>query len=191
MKSITEILCGAQPLFNFDFGNDRIFEEYLNDEHKEFLAILQVIEDCVKIEEKQPRMGRPPYFNFSFFRAFLAQSFFRLDTTKDLISRLKVDCNLRLICKFAKIPSKATFSRRFAQLAQDETSQKIHEKLICTALKDRLVMHICRDSTAIPVRSKPIKIKKSDENSKKKRGRPRKDEIRTEKPLKTIEKRAV
>ena len=49
-------------------------------------------------------------------------------------------------------------------------------------------MHICRDSTAIPVRSKPIKIKKSDENSKKKRGRPRKDEIRTEKPLKTIEK---
>lgn len=52
MKSITEILCGAQPLFNFDFGNDRIFEEYLNDEHKEFLAILQVIEDCVKIEEK-------------------------------------------------------------------------------------------------------------------------------------------
>lgn len=75
MKSITEILCGAQPLFNFDFGNDRIFEEYLNDEHKEFLAILQVIEDCVKIEEKQTRMGRPPYFNFSFFRAFLAQSF--------------------------------------------------------------------------------------------------------------------
>lgn len=52
-------------------------------------------------------------------------------------------------------------------------------------------MHICRDSTAIPVRSKPIKIKKSDENSKKKRGGPRKDEIRTEKPLKTIEKRTV
>lgn len=89
MKSITEILCGAQPLFNFDFGNDRIFEEYLNDEHKEFLAILQVIEDCVKIEEKQTRMGTAAIFQFQFFQGIPCPVIFQARYDKGFDKQIK------------------------------------------------------------------------------------------------------
>jgi hypothetical protein len=56
--------------------------------------------------------------------------------------------------------------------------------------KGRLVGHINRDSTAIPVRETPVN-KKADEmplkKTKQKRGRPRKGEIRPVKELSTIE----
>ena len=44
MKSITEILGGAQILFNISFDLQDCFEEYITEQHKAFLAMLRVDE---------------------------------------------------------------------------------------------------------------------------------------------------
>ncbi len=45
MKSVTEILGGAQILFGISFDLQDIFEEYLTEQHRTFLAMLRVIEE--------------------------------------------------------------------------------------------------------------------------------------------------
>ena len=53
-----------------------------------------------------------------------------------------------------KIPHESTFSRAFAEFAQMELPQFVHEALIRETQKDRLIGHIARDSTAIEVRER-------------------------------------
>jgi hypothetical protein len=61
MKSIIEILGGAQTLLGISFDLDTIFEERLSPEYKAFLALIGLI------EEKLPRKtGSPPYIFWSF-----------------------------------------------------------------------------------------------------------------------------
>jgi len=54
MKSITEILGGAQILFSFSYDPQECFEEYLSEEYRVFLGMLRVV------EEKVPSEGRIP-----------------------------------------------------------------------------------------------------------------------------------
>ena len=157
MKTITEILGGAQTLLPLTYELKECFLEYLTNDQKLFLAILQKIESVIEINERQTTMGLSAYPQKAFFRAFLAQSFFKLDTLKDLRSRLKVDANLRLLCGFKNVPSPPTFSRRHSSLAEEKLSEIAHENLIRGHLSDILVGHISRDSTAIAVRSKVVK----------------------------------
>jgi transposase len=193
MKTITEILGGAQTLLPVEYPLQECFPEYLNNNQKLFLAIIQRIESSITIQEGHSNKGRPAYPNICFFRAFLAQSFFKLDTMEDLRSRLHVDGNLRILCGFQKVPSLPTFSRRHSLLAEKGTSQTAHEHMIKENLASSMIGHISRDSTAIAVRSKVVKAKKEISRStekKYKRGRPRKDEVRPEKPLQRIAKQA-
>ena len=53
--------------------------------------------------------------------------------------------------------------------------------LIKTHYKDEIVGHNSRDSTAINAREKPLK-KEKVEHSPKKKGRPKKDEVRIKEP---------
>jgi hypothetical protein len=189
MKTITEILGGGQTLLPINYDIQKCFPELLNTKHKLFLAVLQKIESSVSIHERQTNKGRPAYPYICFFRAFLAQAFFKLDTMEDLRSRLATDENLRILCGFHKIPSLPTFSRRHTLLSETGISKIAHEHMITSNLNGTIVGHISRDSTAIAVRSKVIKASKVLNRSNKrkyKRGRPRKNEVRPEKPLQRL-----
>lgn len=115
-----------------------------------------------------------------------------METTTDLICRLKSDTNLRLICGFSdkKGLSGASFSRRNALFAEEKLAETLHEQVVTATLADSIVGDINRDSTAIATREKPINKKKDAEIKPKKRGRPKKGEKRT-KELTVIEKQAT
>ncbi len=55
----------------------------------------------------------------------------------------------------AAIPSEATFSRAFSDFADSALPSRLHEALIDKTLRDHLVGHVSRDSTAILGREKP------------------------------------
>ncbi len=81
--------------------------------------------------------------------------------------------------RFSKIPSEATFSRRFDKLAQSHQMEQAINSMAKKYYKNHIVGHISRDSTAITAREKPVNKKKTIKNNKtkRKRGRPKKGEI--------------
>ena len=89
MKSVTEILGGAQILFPISFEIQDIFEEYLSEEHRAFLAMLSVIEEHIpQLERIYKGKGRKPHQDMPIVRAFLAKAFMRIDTCSALLQRL-------------------------------------------------------------------------------------------------------
>ena len=138
--------------------------------------------------------GRPAECRLSFFRAFLAKSVFNLPTTVALIDRLQCDVVLRRICGYEKcsqIPSESSFSRAFAEFAEYDIVNRVHENVIKNYLSEELILHIARDATAIEAREKITK--KPDTvieiaAEKKKLGRPKKGEERPKKPETRLEK---
>jgi hypothetical protein len=181
MKSITEILGGAQILLGVAYELQDHFEEYLTTDHRAFLALLRVVEEQLPpVERIGSGMGRPAYEHVPFFRAFLAQSFFRIASIEALKNRLLTDPNLRRICGFSEVPSLATFSRRFAEFAAQPVATMTLNGMVTQYHAGRIVGHISRDSTAIPAREKPVN-KKRDVTiptcPKRKRGRPRKGDV--------------
>lgn len=192
MKSLTEILGGAQILLPVSFNAQECFEEYLNTEQRTFLAILRLVEEYVPpYESERSTMGRPAYEMGPFLRAFLARSLFRIPTTDDLRKRLMADPNLRQMVGFRKIPSAATFSRRMAVLAATPMITRALNDMTAQYHEGRIVGHISRDSTAIPVREKPANKKRDvalTPEPKRKRGRPRKGDSRPAKKLRRLER---
>jgi hypothetical protein len=190
MKTLTEILGGAQILFGLSFDVQECFEEYLDEEHRTFLEMLRVIEEGYPTEAViYSGRGRPSIPRDGFWKAFLALGFFQTNNVTGLLNRLKSDANLRMICGFSKVPSAATFSRRMAELANNATMTRALNFLVKKYHEDRIVGHISRDSTAIEAREKPVN-KKSEvvisSPPKRKRGRPRKGETKSEKKLKRL-----
>ena len=101
--------------------------------------------------------GRPTKDRAALATAFLAKAVLNLPTTRDLISRLRVDEALRRFCGWTSIqalPHESKFSRAFAEFADTELPQQLHEAVIATTQNQRLIGHIARDSTAIPARER-------------------------------------
>ena len=127
-------------------------------------------------------VGRPPADRQAIARAFTAKAFYNMNSTTELVERLRTDRNLRRICGWERrdeVPDEATFSRAFAELAQLNLPEQIHAALIAKYETPRVVGHISRDSTQIEAREKPRKkphAKKQDQSKKRKRGRPKKGE---------------
>lgn len=190
MKSISDILGGAQILLPVSFDLQTCFEEYLNPEQRTFLALLGLIEvHLPPLENTRSTMGRPAFKTEPFLRAFLARSFFRISTTDDLRKRLMADPNLRQIVGFRKVPSAATFSRRMTVLAATPLVTRALNDMATRYHEGRIVGHIARDSTAIPVREKPSNKKHEVSiTPKRKRGRPRKGQSRPAKKLGRLER---
>jgi Transposase domain (DUF772) len=128
--------------------------------------------------------GRPARDRCAMATAFVAKAVLNLGTTRDLIGRLRVDEPLRRLCGWTSpgaIPHESKFSRAFAQFAATELPQQLHEAVIAATQKDRLIGHIARDATAIPVRERypetpqQRKQRKHPEKAgrKKKAGRPK------------------
>jgi hypothetical protein len=145
--------------------------------------------EWVRIEELLPGTGqgkgRPAHERSWLANAFVAKTVLGISTTVGLIERLSNDRALLRICGFPayhKPPSESTFSRVFAEFSEDKLAERAHEALIKAMLGDQLIGHISRDGTAIEARERPAKPKQATTEpvaqTPKKRGRPRKDEVR-------------
>ena len=113
-------------------------------------------------------------------RAFIAKSVYNLQTTRDLIDRLRIDRTLRMLCGWrykTDIPSEAKFSRVFKELSDLKIAEKTHEKFVKEYLSDELFFYNATDATKVPLREKPVKVEK-EKPKPKKRGRPPKGETR-------------
>lgn len=181
MKSVTEILGGSQQLLDISYNIQNVFEVYLTENHKVFLNMLRVIEDSLPIiADNYAGTGRKSYPLLPFIRAFIAKSFFKLVTNRDLIILLKSDLNLKQICGFRQIPSEASFSRRFDIISKSHMMEQAINNTACKYYESQIVGHISRDSTSISAREKAINCKKEVKDAvepKRKRGRPRKGEV--------------
>lgn len=165
----------------------------LSGHHKQLVSILGM----VRIEAFLPcwagLAGRPPSERAILARAFIAKAVFNFPTTSLLIEMLSADKTLCRLCgwqRAGEVPSEATFSRAFAAFAASALPSRLHEALIKQTHADRLVGHISRDSTAIEAREKPAKPDRPMpvEQPKRKRGRPRKGDIRPADPPRRIER---
>jgi len=107
------------------------------------------------LSARRSATGRPAKDRAALVTAFMAKAILNLPTTRDLISRLRVDEALRQFCGWSgtrALPHESKFSRAFAEFAQTELPQQLHEAVIAATQQQRLIGHIARDSTAIPVR---------------------------------------
>jgi len=112
-------------------------------------------------------------------RAFIAKSVYNIQTTRDLIDRLKNDRTLRVLCGWrykSDIPSESKFSRVFKELSELQIAQKSHERFVKEYLEHTLFFYNATDATKIPLRVKPLKTKKELKPKNNKRGRPKKGE---------------
>ena len=151
-------------------------------------------------------IGRPPRDRAALASSFVAKAVLRLNTTAGLIERLTVDRALKRICGFSKwkrLPDESIFSRAFAEFAESGLAERAHAALVKATLGDVLVGHISRDGTAIESREKPERKARetgastttpivtlapepteAPATAPKKRGRPKKGEIREAKQSK-------
>jgi hypothetical protein len=189
MKTISQIIGGAQALLDINFDLQQCFEEKLSEEYRKFIDILRVIEALLPLLYRPyAGIGRRPYQWLPFLRGHLAKSHFHIDKTKDLIARLNSDPNQRLICGFTHIPGKASFSRAFTFLVKTDIVNKAQDAMVIEAHKDRYIQHVNRDSTAIAARETVVKrTDKKGAKQNKKRGRPPKNAIKTQKETPAIE----
>ena len=81
------------------------------------------------------------------------------------------------------VPSESTFSRAFAEFAANGLGEKVHQVLVA-----RWVRHISRDATAIRGREKPTARTRPPKPAPRKKGRPRRGEMRVPKPETCVER---
>lgn len=157
---------------------------------KRLVSVLEVLraEEHVRPASWQMR-GRPRLCRADIARAFVAKAVLDIPTTKQLRERLLNDPSLRRICGFQTrqaTPSEATFSRAFAEFAQMELAERVHQALVEQHVGERVVMHLCRDATEIAAREKAAKKARKPKEAPKKPGRKGKNDPPRE--LKRLEK---
>jgi len=160
-------------------------EEPLTEKLKHLVTTLELIriENMVRVPNYW--QGRSPRYRKQIARAFVAKAVYNMDTTRELIDRLKISPALRRICGWEKssdIPHESSFSRAFKEFSESGLTHIVHSRLIKQHMGDKIVGHISRDSTSIDAREKPMRKKKKQLKQKKKRGRPRKGEVRIKEP---------
>lgn len=158
----------------------------LTEQERQVVRILDVarIEEHLPYGMKPVGVGRKPKERAAIARALVVKASCRYKTTEDLVKALRTTPVLRRICGFerqADVPSAATFSRVFRMLAEAGFGEKVHAQMVGIYAGGLLVGHISRDSTAIEGREKPVRRGKPVRVARK-RGRPRKGEIRIPEP---------
>jgi hypothetical protein len=111
--------------------------------------------------------------------------------TRATIEALRASPVFRRICGFVRrtdIPSEATFSRAFAEFAEIGLGDRVHETLVGQWVTPELVGHISRDATGIQGREKPAAKPKPPKPTPRKKGRPRRGEVRAPKPETRLER---
>ncbi|MDR3708753.1 MAG: transposase [Capsulimonadaceae bacterium] len=166
--------------------------ERLSDRLAELLEIFDKIAIGKHVSWGGALTGRRRIDWRSIARAFIAKSFYDLATTDLLIEMLRLQPTLRRICGFEMrrdIPSAATFSRVFKEFAETKLGDRVLDAMVKTHVGDKIVLHASTDATEIDARENGIVSVKGPVISKpaKKRGRPKKGEVRPPKEPTRIE----
>jgi hypothetical protein len=188
MRKLSQIWFEVQEVL-FPFIEKEV-EEPLTEKLKQLITTLELIriEDMIRVPKYW--QGQSPKNRRQIARAFMAKAIYNMDTTRELIDRLKISPALRRICGWQKIcdvPHESSFSRAFKEFSESGLAQIVHESVIKEHMGDKIIGHISRDSTSIDAREKPVRKKIKAVKAKKKRGRPRKGEVRV-KELTRIER---
>jgi hypothetical protein len=138
---------------------DRLEQELgrLSEKAQLLVSVLGMITLSRHVAPRRGWRGRPSKDRQALASAFLAKSIYGLETTRQVRARLQADRQLRCLCGWneaRQIPHESTFSRAFAEFAQSELPQRLHETLIQQTQQGRLIGHIARDSTAIEARER-------------------------------------
>jgi len=180
----------------FPILKEELRVEELSSKESKLIKIL----DFAEIEKNITivKITNPPRDREEIARAFIAKSVYNIQTTRDLIDRLHIDRTLRMLCGWrykTDIPSEAKFSRVFKELSDLKIAEKTHEKFVKEYLHDELFFYNATDATKVSLREKPVKVEKEKPKAKK-RGRPKKGEVREpikpkileqQKEMKTVE----
>jgi len=162
----------------------------LSEKEREFVQIVCLLDlPCHMKEFRWRGFGRKKKSRINMAKAFVAKAVYKFETTDMLIEYLKKCKSIRRLCGWElswQIPSKATFSRAFAEFATHSLPEKIHEAMVIKHCGQKLAGHLSRDATAIEAREKPVKTEALP-TPKGKPGRPRKDQIVSPKPPKRVE----
>src|ERR1700732_2637267 len=129
----------------------------LDDTARGLVAVLEMIPLARFVPASRGWIGRPSKDRLAIACAFVAKAVYGFPLTRQLLERLHQDPQLRRICgwKHARqVPHESPFSRAFAEFAAMELPQFVHEALIASTQKDRLIGHIARDSTATDARER-------------------------------------
>lgn len=182
MRKLAQIWFEVQEVL-FPFIEEEV-QEPLTEKLKQLVTTLEFvrIEDMVRVPEYW--QGQSPKNRKQIARAFIAKAVYNMDTTRQLIDRLKISPVLRRICGWQKvcaIPHESSFSRAFKEFSESGLAEAAHEKMIKERMGNKIIGHISMDSTSIDAREKPAK-KAIKVQKPKKRGRPRKGEVRTKEP---------
>ena len=119
------------------------------------VSVVSLVPLARVVNARRAGTGRPAQDRSALATAFIAKAVLGLPTTRDLIDRLKVDRALRQVCGWrteGAIPHESKFSRAFAEFAENQLPQQLHEAMVEQTQKDRLIGHVARDSTAIAAR---------------------------------------
>ena len=130
----------------------------LTDKQRQLLTMLGMISIEGMIPCWTGGVGRPHMDRRAMARAFVAKAVYNMSTTRQLLERSRADEALRRICGWesaGEIPQESKFSRAFADFAESQLPQRLHEALIEETQKERVIGHISRDSTGIEAREKP------------------------------------
>jgi hypothetical protein len=162
----------------------------LTQKEKEFVRVVELAEIQKHMRPYQWQgIGRRRNDRPAILKAFVAKAVYNFPTTKMLIAYLCGSQNLRRLSGWeskGEIPSESTFSRAFDEFSRGELGQKIHEALVKQHAGPKLAGHVSRDSTEIDAREKPIH-KETVSKPKRRRGRPRQDEVKAEKEPKRLD----
>ncbi|MEQ2010173.1 MAG: transposase [Limisphaerales bacterium] len=134
--------------------------------------------------------GAPPCPRIWLAHAFIAKSVYQFPTTGALLDALHSRPLLRQLCGWdspGEVPSEATFSRAFTAFAHDQLPQQLHEHIVKTHVGPRLVGHVSRDATAIVAPERPAPKPAAAPAPARKRGRPKRGEVRAPAPPKRLE----
>ena len=118
------------------------------------------------------RAGRPREDRAALARSFIAKAVWNMPTTRDLLDRVHADPTLRRLCGWSRrseIPSEATFRGAFAEFADSEFPARVHAAMIRSLMRDKVVEHISRDSTAIEARERPERKPKREKKPRRSR----------------------
>jgi hypothetical protein len=162
-------------------GWEQQLDEPLTDKLKQVVRVLHIvgIQDHLAPPRRSGR-GRFPHDRRLLGRAFVVKALYNAPTTTSLIEMLHTQPMLRRLIGWHKrqdIPSEATFSRAFAAFATLNLGEIVHQALVSTYIGERLVGHLCRDSTEIEAREKTAQKPKKQPKPKRKPGRPKKADV--------------
>jgi hypothetical protein len=163
----------------------------LTEKQREFVRVIELADVQTHIRPyRWQGIGRKREDRLAIVLAFVAKAVYNIPTTKALIAFLRDGRNLRRLCGWEspeEIPSESTFSRAFEEFSRDGLGEKIHAAMVKQHAGPKLAGHVSRDSTAIEAREKSLRTAPKAPEAKRKRGRPRRGEVRVEKEPKRLD----